>query len=480
MRLCLTTPGGYYGRPYERSSGAADPFGAKGDFTTSPEISQIFGELVGIWILSEWMAQGKPKTGVQLIEVGPGRGTLMHDVLRTLSSFKQIMNAVEGLYLVETSEHLRAKQCDLLCGTANQRPDGGENSETRSAKYQGGSLDISWVQDISELPTENGKTPFIVAHEFFDALPIHAFQSVPPDPDVGEKGELGHPQLRDAAGGYIVRPTKASKGPQWRELLVADAWKSGSMSTTTGLRTERIGEHDQNDDVEPEFQLTLAKASTPSSLVLPQSSDRYRRLEARPGSSIEISPDSQRYVQEFAKRIGDTASATDPPTESTSPDHPGAQPISSGAALIIDYGPATTIPANSLRGVKAHEHVSPFLTPGLTDISADVDFGALVDACLAASENVEVHGPVEQGVWVMQMGGPERLKVLLSMFESRKGRGAVEDQRVRHKQQELESGWKRLTGGEGQGMGKVYKFMAIVPECGGRRRPVGFGGGVSG
>lgn len=79
MRQCLTSPDGGY---YTTQTHGHDQFGKHGDFITSPEISQMFGELLGIWTVTEWMAQGKKSRGVELIEVGPGRGTLMDDMLR--------------------------------------------------------------------------------------------------------------------------------------------------------------------------------------------------------------------------------------------------------------------------------------------------------------------------------------------------------------------------------------------------------------
>ncbi|KAJ5569801.1 S-adenosyl-L-methionine-dependent methyltransferase MidA [Penicillium hispanicum] len=441
MRQVLTSPeGGYYtSRP---ETGAV--FGKHGDFVTSPEISQVFGELIGVWTIAEWMSQGRTKNGVQLMEVGPGKGTLMDDMLRTFRNFKSFSSSVEAIYLVEASATLRQVQKNLLCGeeAVMEETDIGHRSV---CKYF--DVPVIWVEDIRLLPHEEGKTPFIFAHEFFDALPIHAFESVPPSPE-NQPSDQPQTIMTPTGPQKLHQPLKVANTPQWRELLVT-------------LNPQAVEEDIEG---EPEFQLTKAKASTPSSLVIPEISKRYRSLKSQPGSTIEVSPESRIYAADFARRIGGDASSFQSSKRNTTSAPQKKTP--SGAALIMDYGTLSTIPINSLRGIQHHKKVPPLSSPGQVDVSADVDFTSLAEAAIEGSDGVEVHGPVEQGDFLNALGITERMEQLL--------RKAGDDE---HKKT-LETGWKRLVEKSGGSMGQIYKVMTIVPENGGRRRPVGFGGGV--
>jgi SAM-dependent MidA family methyltransferase len=120
-----------------------DPLGAAGDFTTAPEISQMFGEMVGVWIADLWSRAGRP--AFRYIELGPGRGTLAADALRTMARFGCTPQAV---HLVETSPTLRAAQAARLPAAIHH-------------------------DDIDDLPGEDAV--IIVANEFFDALPVHQY-----------------------------------------------------------------------------------------------------------------------------------------------------------------------------------------------------------------------------------------------------------------------------------------------------------------
>ena len=232
----------------------------------------------------------------------------------------------------------------------------------------------------------------------------------------------------------------------------------------------------------PDFQLTVARAATRHSLLLPDASARYRDIlrlhrpaaSPPPGAvSIEVCPDAILHASDFSIRIGGGGGSRAAGSREAGKNyHRLRKARPSGAALILDYGPGDgSVPANSLRGIRRHRRVSPFAEPGLTDLSADVDFAAVAEAALAASEGVEVHGPVEQGPFLETMGIRERAEQLVRAARRRSGElDAAADL--------VEKAWKRLVDRGPNGMGRVYKALAIVPENGGRRRPVGFGGDV--
>jgi NADH dehydrogenase [ubiquinone] 1 alpha subcomplex assembly factor 7 len=140
MAMCLYDPlHGYYNR--------RPPFGTAGDFITAPEISQMFGELIGLWAADVWQSMGAPDQ-VALIEFGPGRGTMMKDALRAARAAPQFRRALH-VHFVETSPDLQARQRQTLRGVDD--------------------VPLRWHVDIREVPAGPS---IIVANEFFDALPI--------------------------------------------------------------------------------------------------------------------------------------------------------------------------------------------------------------------------------------------------------------------------------------------------------------------
>lgn len=163
MALALAHPEyGYYRR--------ADPLGAQGDFITAPEISQVFGEIIGAWLAQQWILMGKPKAIVA--ELGPGRGTLMSDALRATKNIAGFHDAI-SVHLVETSPALKQKQWQAL---------GGKHPH------------LHWHEQVKELP----KLPLLlVANEFFDALPVRQFI---PSPGRGKGAARS-----EAGGGYRER-----------------------------------------------------------------------------------------------------------------------------------------------------------------------------------------------------------------------------------------------------------------------------------
>ena len=167
---------GYYRR--------RDPLGAAGDFTTAPEIGQAFGELLGLWCADCWEQMGRPRP-VRLVELGPGRGTLMADALRAATVMPGFRQAID-LHLVETSPTLRARQRQAL-----------------------GDAAPAWHDRFETVPAG---PMLLIANEFFDALPVHQFQATA----AGWRERL----VALEAGGDGFRPALAS-APSPAAALIA-------------------------------------------------------------------------------------------------------------------------------------------------------------------------------------------------------------------------------------------------------------------
>ena len=327
MAMCLYDPQhGYYGH--------RSPFGAAGDFVTAPEISQMFGELVGLWAADVWRSMGKPDP-VALIELGPGRGTMMRDALRAARAAPDFHRAVR-VHLIETSLDLQARQRATL-STVDDVP-------------------LCWHTTMDDVP---GTASIIVANEFFDALPIRQAER---------------------------RPTG------WHERMVAvDA--SGALTLTIA--------HDPLPNLGPNLPPALAQAEI--------------------GEIFEWRP--AKFAIEIARRAA-----------------------AGGAALIIDYGHVKSATGDTFQAVRCHRHASPLTSPGLTDLTAHVDFEALGKA--AQEAGARVHGPVEQGTWLKRLGIEARAVALLAK--------ATESQRA-----EIAAALRRLTGTGPDQMGSLFKAIAF-------------------
>ncbi|KAJ8503410.1 hypothetical protein ONZ45_g10887 [Pleurotus djamor] len=205
-------------------------FGTKGDFVTSPEISQVFGELIGIWFLSQWSAAGQPSS-IRIVELGPGRGTLMSDILRVISKIpaaRVLEN--KSLVFVESSPSMRQLQEDNLARVCEDNH-----------------WSLRWEGSIEDIPADENAYTFILAHEFFDALPIHKLTKVEGD---------------------------------WREIMVAS----------------QPGANEQ-----PELCAAVSPSPSPVSALLAHSSPRFASLP--PGSKLEVSPASFKVSRTIGELI---------------------------------------------------------------------------------------------------------------------------------------------------------------------------------
>ncbi len=145
VSLCLNHPKHGYYTSRSPIGGSRSTSNLAGDFITAPEVSQMFGEMIGVWCMEMWQRLGSPPQ-LNLVEIGPGRGTLMRDLLNISSAIPDFARSV-NVYLIEISDTLSKQQKQLLLETST----------------------VQWVQDLDDLPTA---PTIIVANEFLDALPF--------------------------------------------------------------------------------------------------------------------------------------------------------------------------------------------------------------------------------------------------------------------------------------------------------------------
>jgi NADH dehydrogenase [ubiquinone] 1 alpha subcomplex assembly factor 7 len=287
MRLALAARHlGYYA--------TRDPLGRDGDFITAPEISQMFGEMIGLWCVDVWQRLGRPGR-FRLIELGPGRGTLMADALRAARLVPEFLEALD-LHLVEISAPLIDAQRAAL-----------------------GAYHPAWHESMDSVPAG----PFIlIANEFFDALPIHQFE------------------------------------------MTAAGWRERGITLADGTAPDNA----------PAFAWTLLPPGPQLALLRPA------HQKARLGDVAEVSPLAISICDLLARRcIAD-----------------------GGAALMIDYGPAQSGLGDSLQALRRHRYHDPLQDVGAADLTAHVDFAALMDTARLAG--CGCFGPVTQGSFLRSLG----------------------------------------------------------------------------
>jgi NADH dehydrogenase [ubiquinone] 1 alpha subcomplex assembly factor 7 len=406
MATCLTHPtAGYYtARPAV--------FGRGGDFVTGPDVSQLMGELVGVWCAAEWDGPlGRPGA-VRLVELGPGRGTLAADLLRSAVGLAggAWADAIREVVCVEVSPTRRAEQwAALACCPADGRSsmatpppstDGSppitRGTSTLTVPRGAKPVPVSWVASLAEVPAAGPPTLYL-AHEFFDALPVHHFQRV-------DRGQKAAGKTGGGGGGGGGGPSAGGEA----RLPASSAWR------------ERLVDVSPENSLGPPFRFVLAPSPTPASTtILPRRLAGLDPEVAAGLGAIEVCPAGMAVAADLARRVtGEAGRAETLMMEGEGGEGGGdaAAAYGAGAALIIDYGRAGPPYGDSLVGIKGHAPASVLASPGQADLSARVDFGALASAAAdpasGGSASVAVHGPIPQAHFLLGLGLGARLSAL--------------------------------------------------------------------
>ncbi|KCV67772.1 hypothetical protein H696_05715 [Fonticula alba] len=510
MKECLTNPvAGFYMHH--------DALGRAGDFVTSPEVSSLFGDCVGTWVtnvLLGFEGQGAAGAGAgagaggspfRLVELDPGKGTLMKDVLRVarrLYSGRGVSlgDRLSRVQLVEASPTLRAVQAAALQvdPATGRTPDG---------------VAVSWYGSLEEIQAEDRELAaagrpaerfVLLAHEFLDALPVFQF----------------------------VRPP----GGAWSEVLVSLSPRLVAELDPVGPAGGEAGSGPalppmpelSGEDAEHDLCFTLSDGPTPNSSLV--------SMFAGPGggapATVTHAPASSSSAAAAA-----TTTTTDPAPEDDRIEISAAVADVSariaqmvedhrGVALIVDYGVDGPL-RSSVRGIRQHQFVHPLLQPGTVDLSADVDFSLVrraamhmplafdldattgssvsgldqslraqragegqedpaaaaaaaiasrLDAAAPLRRQVNVSGLMTQHEFLRDMGIGVRLQQVLKLDSARQAAAAkaaatgealppgAPAPMSREDRAALISGVRRLV--DLDQMGQIYKFIAISPSDG--------------
>ncbi len=314
----------------------SDKIGDSGDFITSPEISQIFGECVAVWCISTWRVLGSPKS-FNMIELGPGNGTLMSDILRVAANFPEFESALE-IHMVERSESLRKVQAKKLNCVEEKLND----KSLQSALLGPSKRPIRWSASINDIDAT--KPMLIVAQEFLDAFPVFQYVKT----DAGWREKLVDVDA-DSSSPLNFRVVLAPNATPGLKLFENDVFKSILTSfekaPTDGDTDKALSSYVPKDDpstvsehiekmmrgAEPNFANTESEWMVPSS----HSSDVDR-------NQLEVCPGAIGVVESISRKLSQS---------------PG------GAALFIDYGENYS-QGDTLRGFRKHTQQHFLSEPG--------------------------------------------------------------------------------------------------------------------
>ena len=454
MYQCMQNPQhGYYttkqnvigGRAEVESSGGSGRGLPVGDFITSPEISQLFGELLGVWMVDCWHKLGKPPS-FSLVELGPGRGTLMRDMLRTIRHWPAMHSAVE-VHLLESSPLMREQQREMLGVTVQQ--------DGHTPFYSPAAPSPS-VSDAAAIPTNVILPP--------DYIPSTAASTVSTSSSTSAAASSSSPLLGDVrVSGFSrdrVRVTwhsSLASLPTSRPILfVGHEFLDALPVYHFVYRKERgwsevLVDADYSTDSPYHFRFVLSPAATPASSIF------MGERAGEENEMVEVQAASATVVEDITQRIG----------------------RQTGAALFIDYA-SSQPPQPTLQAVQNHQHVHPLHEPGETDLTTQVDFqemAASADKAAHVSEPLDVFTlpVISQNSFLRNMNIARRLEMLVNDVWDRVDTQTTDSQQLPNQQALTEDEAERLAesmiqaatrlvseDSQSGGMGGLFQVMAVV------------------